>query len=55
MPTRAILGMSAAFFRGFGTLGLVRRASGPDHRSSEGQVCGRVSERPAVDFDSRAA
>ena len=55
MPTRAILGMSASFFRAFGTIGLVRRDSGPDHRSTEGQVGDRVSDRPAVDFDSRAA
>jgi hypothetical protein len=55
MPTRAILGMSASFFRAFGTMGLVRRDSGPDHRSTEGQVDGRVSDRPAVDFNSRAA
>jgi hypothetical protein len=55
MPSRAILGMSAAFLRAVGTMGLVRRDSGPDHRSTEGQVGGRVSEQPAVDFDSRAA
>jgi hypothetical protein len=55
MPTRAILGMSAAFFFAFGTVGLARRDSGPDHRSTEGQVCGKVSDRPAVDFNSRDA
>ena len=55
MPTRAIHGMSAAGFRAFGTVGLFRRDSCPDHRSTKGQVCGRVPNRPVVDFDSRAA
>ena len=54
VPTRAILGMSAVF-RAFGTMGLFRRDSCPDHRSSQGQVCGGVPNRPVVDFDSRAA
>ncbi|MBV8605952.1 MAG: hypothetical protein JO034_00630 [Singulisphaera sp.] len=55
VPTRAILGMSAAVFRAFGTMRLFRRDSCPDHRSTKGQVCGSVPNRPVVDFDSRAA